>query len=416
MSASIRRTIVIVTPGQLASNPRAVKEAEALHEAGHRVHVVATQVADFVESRDQAVLSHAGFKVTRVPFSNRYFWLLDRVLQQGSDFAHCLSQTQRTADFALSAMTRRLTKVALDIPADLYIAHYVPALPAAARAARKYGALYSFDAEDYHLGDLPDFPKHAHQKALIRRIEQTYLPGAAYVTAASPMIAEAYAETYGIPVPTTILNVFSRKNAPDAHTPRGTASPGPSLYWFSQTIGPGRGLETAIEALSRSRFRPHLYLRGTPAAGYQRVLQDLAAAQGVADRLHFLEPIAPDKLERAAAIYDIGFVGERPDTKNRAIALTNKLFSYWTSSLPTLVSVIPAHLPFVRKHPEFIRPFTDPASLAAILDGWLGDPSQLADARQAAFQAAQDTYNWDREKNEVLKLVDRALSGQTASH
>jgi glycosyltransferase involved in cell wall biosynthesis len=199
--------------------------------------------------------------------------------------------------------------------------------------------------------------------------------------------------------------VFPRKNAPDAPTPRGTVFPGPSLYWFSQTVGPGRGLETAIEALSRSRLRPHLYLRGTSAAGYQRVLQDLASAHGVADQLHFLEPVAPDKLERAAACYDIGFVGERPDTKNRAIALTNKFFSYWTSGLPTLVSDIPSHMPFVRKHPEFIRSFADPASLAALLDDWLGDPSQLANARHAAFQAAQEIYSWEKEAVALLSKV-----------
>ena len=57
---------------------------------------------------------------------------------------------------AFSPFTGPLTAAAKRVPADLYIAHYPAALPAAAIAARRHGALYAFDAEDFHLGDLPD--------------------------------------------------------------------------------------------------------------------------------------------------------------------------------------------------------------------------------------------------------------------
>src|SRR5262245_38024012 len=38
--------IAIVTPGQIGSNPRVVKEAEALHEAGYTTTVIATRALD----------------------------------------------------------------------------------------------------------------------------------------------------------------------------------------------------------------------------------------------------------------------------------------------------------------------------------------------------------------------------------
>ena len=40
------------------------------------------------------------------------------------------------------------------------------------------------------------------------------------------------------------------------------------VYWFSQTFGPGRGLEDAIVALGRTPVRAQLSLRGRPQAGY----------------------------------------------------------------------------------------------------------------------------------------------------
>src|SRR5437868_48615 len=82
---------------------------------------------------------------------------------------------------------------ALAVKADLYIAHYDAALWAARAAARRHGGLYAFDAEDFHPGDLEDRPEHTFANTLIHTLEAECLPGCAYMTAASPGIADAYA-------------------------------------------------------------------------------------------------------------------------------------------------------------------------------------------------------------------------------
>ena len=64
--------ICIITPGQIGSNPRVVKEADALVAAGHRVTVICTKVADFVEPRDQSIMAHARFSVRRLPFDRPF--------------------------------------------------------------------------------------------------------------------------------------------------------------------------------------------------------------------------------------------------------------------------------------------------------------------------------------------------------
>jgi glycosyltransferase involved in cell wall biosynthesis len=295
--------------------------------------------------------------------------------------------------------------------ADLYIAHYVPALALAARAAQRFNAQFAFDAEDFHLGDLPDEPGYESERSRIRRIEGRWLAAAAYVSAASPGIADAYREAYGIARPEVILNCFPKELAPAAALPKGTARPGPSIYWFSQTIGPDRGLECAVTAIARARTKVHLYLRGTPSPGFQVALAALAKAEGVADRLHFLDPVMPSEMERAAAAYDIGLIGETGQTPNRRIALTNKQFTYLLAGIPLLMSDVPAHRSFAGLAPDasFLFATNSPGDMARIVDDVLGDPQRLAAARAAAFRIGQERFNWENEKANLIRCVDAAL-------
>lgn len=406
--------ICIVTPGQLGSNPRVVKEAAALADAGHEVRVIATRVASFVEPRDQAILAHAAFTAERVSFDRRGYWLAQRLRQVIARRVWSLVPSRALAAPAYSPMSRGLTSAAQAFPADLYVAHYVAALPVVAQAARRYGAAYAFDAEDFHLGDLPDSPENALEKQLISLIETQYLPGAAGVTAAAPGIANAYTAEYGIEPPTVVLNTFPKAQAPKSSTPRGWVSPGPTLYWFSQTIGPGRGLECAITAISKARCAPHLHLRGTSARGYATALRGLAGQLGVADRLHIHPPAAPDEMVRLAVEYDLGLVSETGETRSRRIALTNKQFTYLLAGVPAVMSDLPAHVSFATEAVGAVHLYRaeDAQSLANALDDLLCVPDRLGKARARAFALGQERFNWETEAPILLASISRAINAR----
>jgi len=153
--------ICIVTPHQIGCNPRVVKEADALHEAGHEVSVIATRMlGHHVEARDQALMRRIRWRLERIDLRSRVRWKLLRVGQLGAQYAHVATGLGRYADVGFRAYTRPLRWAALATSADLYLAHYPAALPAVAAAARKYGARYAYDAEDFHLGDWPDTPSY----------------------------------------------------------------------------------------------------------------------------------------------------------------------------------------------------------------------------------------------------------------
>jgi hypothetical protein len=401
--------VCIVTPGQIGSNPRVVKEAQALHDAGYDVGVIATRTLDLVEPRDQALMRRIPWRLQRIDLRSRLRWRLLRAAQMAARCTRAAGLAL-SADAGLSAVTRPLRRAALATPADLYVAHYPAALPAAAAAARKNGARYAYDAEDFHLGDWPDDPAWDGERRLVREIEGRWLPGCAYATAASPGIADAYAETYGIERPRVVLNAFPLAQAAARPTPAGMARPGPSLYWFSQTIGPDRGLECAVHAIGLARTRPHLYLRGTPAAAFPEQLLDLARAAGAGGRVHLLAPEEPYRMEELAAAYDAGLAAETGHTASRRLCLTNKLFSFLLAGIPPLLSDTPAHCRFAEEAglTDLLYARDDPAALADLLDRVLGPPPFLAAARAKAWQLGQEWCNWERESRHLVEAVGRA--------
>ena len=287
MPRPARLRLCLITPGHLSTDPRLAKEADATSAAGYSVQVLACDYLGWARSADREFRARPWRLAPTVqfgplaPFAMRLKQGIRR--RMAREFEKWGMLSDGLVNAAWHPAGPELARAASEIEADLYIAHYPAALPAAAHAARRNGGRYAFDAEDFHLGDVPEEPHFDQVRRLTRAIEARYLPGAAYMTAASPDIADAYVEAYGVERPTVLLNVFPRAEALSAPTPRGEAQPGRSVYWFSQTIGPDRGLECALQAIAQARSRPHLYLRGHCAAGYQARLDDLARSLGCSE-------------------------------------------------------------------------------------------------------------------------------------
>jgi glycosyltransferase involved in cell wall biosynthesis len=391
-----------------------VKEADALHAAGFRVRVVAGDTMAAFRELDRSVLADAGWSAVRVGFpggAGRYF---GAAIRRGCRFLvdKGICPNVAVAYRSESQIVGRLARAAKAEPADLYIGHYLQGLVAAAAAARTHGAALGFDAEDSHVDELPDVPAWYGRRAARELIERTYLPRCRHLTAAAPLIAESLRTRYGVEA-LSVLNVFPLKEAPE--TPREPPSLSgqgpPSLYWFSQTVGPGRGLEPVIDALGHMRTPAHLYLRGNPASGYAEALHARAARAGVGDRLHLEPPADPARMARLAAEYDLGLALELTEPPNRAICLTNKAFTYLLAGVPALLSHTPAQdrLAIELGNAALPADLADPAGLAATLDAYFADPLRQREARREAWRLGQKRFNWDVEQHTYLASVRRAL-------
>lgn len=397
-------------------NPRAIKEADALVDAGYDVHLIATRLSNRLDALDADILDTAKWSFDILDFTPRSTWLFERSLSWCANkicsIFKPLSKRFFLAKYAHSPFTRRLTKVARCYRADLFIGHYPAALPAAALAAKRQGSAFAYDAEDFHLGDLPDTPSNAIKNNLIATIEGLFLRDATYVSAAAPGIADEYVRRYDVQRPSVILNTFPKRDAPPVATDRGCVQPGPSLYWFSQVRGRDRGLEHALDAISQTKSCVHLYIRGAPQDGFDEKMIARAHELGCRDRLHFLDPAKPSQMMHTAAQYDIGLSGETGVTKNRQIALPNKHFTYLLAGVPVVMSDIPAHLEFAQDISNVCNIYSrdDPKSLTRILDSLLSDEKSLTSLRRAAFDLGQTRYNWELESQKLCALVDQSLN------
>lgn len=406
--------ICVITPGHVASAPRVVKEADALVAAGYRVHVVCGRSYPPLDPFDDEIFSAASWGRTPVDFVGLGGAFRRKILQRGARIllARWPNLSLRLAARAHHAEAIRLAHAASRIPASLYIGHCLAGLPAAAFAAQATGAHYSFDVEDLHDEETHASATHPADRVATRRLQTQLLPGCAHVTASSPLITAELQRRYGVDA-TTVLNVF-----PLAHGPQQPATPAPIgpnrpavFYWFSQTIGPGRGLEQVIAILAHMRTPRELHLRGFPAPGYREHLHAIATRSGLPP-VTFLAPGAPSEMVRLAASADIGLACEESQPLNRDLCLTNKIFVYLLAGLPQLLSPTTAQTALAGELGEaaLLSEPDKPAETARRLDDLLTDPARIARACAAAWRLARERLNWDREQMKLLHSVKHALT------
>lgn len=409
--------VCLLTPTQPSINPRLVKEADALTEAGHQVHVLCSHTVSWADDSDEILLRSRRWACSYVggeSGSARYLW--SRVRHGvARRFPQAWKLAPEWARGALSRVTPELQAAASELDCDLYIAHYVGALTAAGAAAKKKGVLLAFDAEDFESGyyDYKTGPRPVD--LLTEEVERQYLRQCRYVTAASPGIAAAYATKYGIPKPTSILNVFPLADRPLQF--RKTKPDGPlRLYWFSQTIGPGRGLENVIHAMSMLRDCDiEFHVRGRCSSGYDERLRQVAGESGLdRTKVIFCPPAAAVDMIKLSAEYDVGLALEQPASPNRDLCLTNKIFSYLLAGNAVAATSTTGQKPIVESlgPAGFLYEPGDSAALARGLRFWHDDRSELRRAREAAWSLGTHRFNWDIEKRTLVEVVNGVLMEQ----
>ncbi|MCX7362561.1 MAG: glycosyltransferase [Alphaproteobacteria bacterium] len=405
------RSVCVVSPGSLSSNPRLVKEADALHNAGYDVTAVVCSDSNDLGAYDDEIVARVPWRVRRATRSatDRYVSRAARLWARfQSAGGRAVGPSLASAAYGVPSGALRRATVA--VRADLYIAHYVAALPAAAAAVRRHGALLGFDAEDFHSGEGGEGPAEAFRMQMVERVEGATVPSCSHVTAAAPLIGQAYAARYGV-TPVTILNVFPLAMAPSA--PVATSGPPNQLkaYWFSQTIGLDRGLQAFLRAMARARAHVTLDIRGSNRWGHGETLMALARDLGIAARVRILPMVAPDEMVRLAASYDLGLSLETDVSESRRLCLTNKIFTYLLAGVPVMLSDTPAQRALAPELGSAAALVTlgDPDGMAGQLDRLANELAALTVAKAVAWRLGQQRYNWEVEREALVRSVAKAF-------
>jgi hypothetical protein len=204
--------------------------------------------------------------------------------------------------------------------------------------------------------------------------------------------------------------VFPLPNA----TPSFDRRPGPlRLYWFSQTIGPRRGIEEAIAAAEHAGIAAEITLRGRPRHDFVAAVH-AAAARVPNVTIRVEEPAAPDRMVALCGGHDVGLAGENQPIENNNVCLPNKVFTYLLAGLPVALSDTRAQrwLAGELGDAAFLYAAQDPRPLGAWFRALADDDGRLQHHRQAAWRAAVARWHWHHaaEEGTLLSLVERAVA------
>ncbi len=395
--------ILILTNGPLARNPRVVKEASALGAAGHAVTVLGVRNHRPSAPLDAHIAARAKFRLEQINLLNGpAAWLRRAQVRLARD----LAARGRLPTIHALGPAASLLRRARARPADLTIAHNEIAHWAGLRllaAGRRVAA----DIEDWHSEDL--LPEHQIGRPLhlLRRIERDLLHRAAYVTTTSDALADGLYARYGGNRPEVVTNSFPLPALPAASD----RDSSPAFFWFSQTTGPGRGLEDFVRAWTLTRQPSRLVLLGEISGDFDQRLRALAAATH-RDRIEFLPLVAPDALPDLIARHHIGLALEQSSILNRDLTITNKILQYLGAGLALVATPTAGQREVLARAPDcgLLENFSDPAAAARRLDVLLTDPVALARRRLAARHLAETHYCWEREAPPLLKRVQRILA------
>ncbi|MBE7177804.1 MAG: glycosyltransferase family 4 protein [Mucilaginibacter polytrichastri] len=411
------KKICLITPGHISSNPRLVKEAKALSANGFRIHIVFTQYLQNLISYDEEILtSNADWEYSVIDWTGKS--LSSKILRNSSGlrqrFYNALFALFPNNPHILALISNRHNRLqcrqAVAAAADLYIAHNLGALPVAVYAAKKNGVKSGFDAEDLHRYELHDRPDHPDAKRK-RLIEDRYIPQTDYTTAGSPMIAEHYQQLFHRSF-TPILNVFERTSFehPSAFEPGEPLR----LFWFSQTIGPNRGIETAVNAISLiTDVTIELHLLGTSDPVFSDKIRELAAGFAAGGHsLHFHAIRSQEQLIELTRQFPIGLASESGFSINNDSALSNKLFTYIQCGLAVLASDTSAQAGFLRAYPEagVLYKKENPDSLAQAIRVYASDREKLLRSQRHNHMLGQQTMNWETESRNFLNVINKLFS------
>jgi glycosyltransferase involved in cell wall biosynthesis len=304
-----------------------------------------------------------------------------------------------------------LKKAAYQSKADLFVAHSESAMIVAADLLKK-GRKAGVDMEDWFSEDLMPEARKERPIKMLRALESNLLTRGVYSSCTSHAMAAALAREYDCDPPVVLYNAFpwsDRKDIDGLIKDRRNQQL-PSIHWYSQTLGFGRGLEDLFAALPLLQHRAEIHLRGNPAAGFSGWIEAHLSADW-RDRVFLHDLVPNEELLSRIAEHDIGLASEQTYCRSRDLTVTNKVLHYLLGGLAVVASDTSGQREIAAKAPGAVHLYRvgDPQDLAQRLDGLLSSAAELARSKAAALVAAQETFSWEKQESRLLESVERAF-------
>jgi len=394
--------IVIITGQHMTANPRVWKEANTLAANGYKVTILTTFYDRLKQLQDLKLL-HPDVRykaaVNLIPDQGT---LEDRIFSRMKCRIAVLKKRifKKDSKHLLVYSPAKQVKRALKENADLYVAHQEAGLIVGCELLRK-GKKVAFDIEDWYSCD---YTNALRPVVLLKRAELFAFKHAAYITCPSRAMCEklikAYAPTKKVEV---IYNGFSITESKNIAR---HANKNNSLIWFSQVIGPERGLETLMSSLAYMKTPLEIHLVGKITDAYKSILQQLAPRN---HSFFFHELMEHYQLLPFLTKFKIGLAIENKFPESRNSTVTNKILQYLQAGNKVLATNTQGQAEIAEAFPESVLlvDVNEPVQWARAIET-LMDSS--VPNRKQSLSVFDSQFSWQAQEKKLLKIIQDTLN------
>ena len=411
-----RIRIAILTAASLAWNPRALREAQTLARADFDVVVYGAGSNPAQITADESLARRHDFVFKSILPVGQGLLLRMGAIGRGIRIriGGALSRTLGVENHWQLGAAAGLLRHAKKAQADYHIVHLEPAAWVGVQLLNA-GFQVGVDMEDWYSEDLLPQARKSRPTRLLRELEHRLLTEGGHATCPSAAMSKVLREEYGCAAPLAVYNVdwWGGRETTDGLSRDRMSRTRPSIHWFSQTLGRGRGLEDLLASLPLLEYDAEVHLRGSPADGFPEWLAR-AVPENWRDRIFVHNLVSENELLSRVAEHDVGFAGEMKYCRSRDLTITNKILQYLLAGLAVVASDTTGQREVAIQAPGAVSLYSsgDSAGLAACLNALFASPELLSHAKTAALLAAERTFCWERQGRKLLEAVSYALASR----
>ncbi|MBC7624997.1 MAG: glycosyltransferase [Aeromicrobium sp.] len=405
------KKILILISGHLAMQPRAIKEAKLLREAGAHVIIRGTWWSPTMADEDLTLAREMAVDFAPVVDMRRGQIGAIRVRLRQRLARECFTRLGWVSPLAFGLGAHEFLREARLLNADLTIVCSEPGLWVGKKLIDE-GRRVGVDFLDWFSQDLLPADRNARPVVAMQTLERYLLERAACCLTTSKVLSEALAQDAATTRrPVVVPNCFPAfvrqtvlRVARDSET-AGVVC----FHWFSQTIGPGRGLESLAKALSLLRGDWRLTLRGN-LSGYQTWFANAFPAS-VRGRINLLAPVLNADLLAHTMANDVGLALEVPYCDNKNLTASNKIFEYLRAGLAVIATRTRGQEEVMQACPNagmLVEP-DDPVSLGHAMQMMLDDADYRESCRRFSLEAGGSVWSWETHAPKLLNAIAGAI-------
>ena len=298
------------------------------------------------------------------------------------------------------------------IPADVYHASDLTALPACYIAARLHRKPLVFETYEMPLA-LPQVTRWHILHACATRLLKVMMPRCTAVISPSPPITHELQRLYNAHSGVVIRNIppYQPPLKSDRLRHHLALEPQARIALYQGDLRHDRGLDMLVRAAHFLDPNNVIVLMGKGES--HATLQALIAQEGVERQVKLLPAVPYAELLTWTASADLGLIIFPPDsTPNLKMCLPNKLFEYLMAGVPVLSSPLEAVVEIVDIFQVGkVVSSLDPRDIAQAMNSILADQGALARFSANALAASKHELCWEIESQRLIQLYQSILGG-----